>query len=266
MFLDGRRREPLRPSPSSGGQEHLGRSFVTKREIHGMMNVFHSDRGDMKTRNQDFDELVKTYRPRLYGLARRMIGDDETAEEIVQDAFLIVHRKLQDFRGDSSLYTWMYRITANLCLKAKSKLTRERIRLADAEMESLVISDTDTGQMELSSLRTLPENALLYKELITHIKTECHFYLLGVLTEGQRMVYLLRTQEKLAFKQIGEVLDIGENAAKARMKRAVTLIEEELRTRCSLCNAGGHCSCDDCARYIVYKHPEVLQKIRNDRK
>ncbi len=213
---------------------------------------------------ETIDELQDKYGSRLLALSKRMVGNGETAEEIVQDTFLIIHKKLSGFRGDSEIYTWMYRITSNLCLKARNSLNKERILVADAEMKEFEASKEFSNQRELSNLRNSPELSYLYNELIDSVKKECHFVLLGLLTKEQRIVYLMRTHEKMKFREIGEILEIGENAAKSRMNRAVAIIENDLKTRCSLCNSDNHCNCDTCARYIIYKNPEILKKIRGN--
>ena len=66
----------------------------------------------------------------------------------------------------------------------------------------------------------------------------------------------------MSFNEIGQILDISENAAKSRFNRAVYIIESDLHTRCGLCNEKNLCNCDECARYLVYKNPEILEKIR----
>lgn len=207
-------------------------------------------------------ELDNIYRQRLLSLAKRMIGNVETAEEVVQDAFHIIHNKHSDFRGDSDIYTWMYRITCNLCLKAKSSLSKERIELADVEMKYFNSTSDFTGQKILSDLKNNPESNYIYKELIETVKRECHFVLLGLLTKEQRIVYLMRTHEKMKFKEIGEILEISENATKSRMNRALSIIENDLKTRCSLCDSTNLCKCDGCAAYIIYTNPAILTKMR----
>jgi RNA polymerase sigma-70 factor, ECF subfamily len=216
----------------------------------------------MEVNSKVINELDNKYRQRLFFLARRMIGNAETAEEVVQDAFHIINNKHSDFRGDSDIYTWMYRITCNLCLKAKSSLSKERIDFADSEMKYFNSESDFTGQKDLSEIKNNPELNYIYKELIYSVKQECHFVLLGLLTKEQRIVYLMRTHEKMKFKEIGDILEIGENAAKSRMNRALSIIENDLKTRCSLCNSTNNCNCDECAAYIIYKNPAILKKMR----
>lgn len=75
-------------------------------------------------RGTAFRELVRRYADRVYTQAYRMLGNREDAEEAVQDIFLKVHRGIVDFRGDSQLTTWLWRITANVCI---SRLRRKQL-------------------------------------------------------------------------------------------------------------------------------------------
>ncbi|HET9481215.1 MAG TPA: sigma-70 family RNA polymerase sigma factor, partial [Candidatus Polarisedimenticolia bacterium] len=63
-----------------------------------------------------FEELYGRYRDRVYGLACRLVGDLADAEDVTQEAFVTVYRKLADFRFSSRFYTWLYRVVFNLCV------------------------------------------------------------------------------------------------------------------------------------------------------
>ena len=80
-----------------------------------------------------FRAVFREYAPRIYQLAYRMLGDADEAAEAVQDVFLIVHRKLGTFRGDSSMATWIYRIAINTLVSHRRKRSRKHLSLADAE-------------------------------------------------------------------------------------------------------------------------------------
>ena len=80
-------------------------------------------RGD----EQAFNELVRSYQQPVYQTARRLLGSHEEAEDLSQEVFVKAYRKLKDFRGDSSFFTWIYRITVNLSLNA---LRKQKIRRA----------------------------------------------------------------------------------------------------------------------------------------
>src|SRR5437868_13933452 len=86
-----------------------------------------------------FRALVTKYQRRVYQLAVSMLKDPDEAMDIVQETFVRVHRYLPSFKGDSSFFTWTYRIAANLCLDSARKRGRtERVELdeSDAEIEA----------------------------------------------------------------------------------------------------------------------------------
>src|SRR5436309_11907274 len=67
------------------------------------------------------DQVFRDYAPRVYNLARRMLGNDADAEDVTQDVLLQVVRKLDTFRGESALSTWLHRITVNAALAHRRK-------------------------------------------------------------------------------------------------------------------------------------------------
>ncbi len=78
----------------------------------------------------DFRQLVETYQHKIYNQAFRMLGNREEAEEATQDIFLKVHAALKDFRGDSKLSSWIYRIAANVCI---SRMRRKQLKTSSLD-------------------------------------------------------------------------------------------------------------------------------------
>ena len=78
----------------------------------------------------DFRQLVESYQHKVYNQAFRMLGNREEAEEATQDIFLKVHGSLKDFRGDSKLSSWIYRIAANVCI---SKMRRKQLKTSSLD-------------------------------------------------------------------------------------------------------------------------------------
>jgi RNA polymerase sigma-70 factor, ECF subfamily len=85
--------------------------------------------GAMREATYDFRVILEEYQDRVYNQAWRMLGGREDAEEAAQDAFLRIHRSLEDFRGESQLSSWIFRIVANVCIT--------RLRRKQMQMESL---------------------------------------------------------------------------------------------------------------------------------
>ena len=106
------------------------------------------------------EELYRRHAPRVLGLARRMVGPTEDAEDAAQDVFLAVFRKLESFRGESSLATWLYRLAMNVCLdRLRSRGHRERkvTDEFDVEDEGGVVAELVVGLSVAGARGVLPE-------------------------------------------------------------------------------------------------------------
>lgn len=75
-----------------------------------------------------FSEIYSEYKGKIYNLVFRMTGDRAEAEDITQEAFIIVYQKLSTFRGESNIYTWIYAIAKNICLQHLRKVKRSRFQ------------------------------------------------------------------------------------------------------------------------------------------
>jgi len=158
-----------------------------------------------------FEELVETYRERLYRVAWRILRDDDGAEDAAQEAFIRVYRHIARFEGRSSLYTWMYRITVNIAL---NKLKRDRFR------QMLPLGDMlgrDT------SPRSNPERAALGSEIAERVREA-----VDRLPEKQRAVFILKFYEGLSHKEIAEVVGCSEGTSKANYFHAIRKLRKQL--------------------------------------
>ena len=122
------------------------------------------------SRNEAFTLLLKKYQEKIYWHIRRMVLDHDDADDLVQDVFIKVWKNLANFRSDSQLYTWIYRIASNECITfLNRKKLRNSISLEDSEgqylLETLAESpyfDGDKAQMKLQkALLSLPEKQRL---------------------------------------------------------------------------------------------------------
>src|SRR5438105_8347097 len=89
--------------------------------------------------------VYREYAPRIYSLARRMVGNDADAEDVTQEVLLPVVRKLDTFRGESSLATWLHRVTVNAALALRRKRASQRERRLSDPMESCLGEDAPAG-------------------------------------------------------------------------------------------------------------------------
>ena len=152
----------------------------------------------------NFSKIVKDHEKVVYNLCFRLCGNRDDAFDLSQESFLKVWRSLPDFRGDSELSTWIYRLTSNTCIDFLRKKTRQKELLAFDD-DILVISD-DTYQPALIAERRELSQSLqkAMEELPLH----------------HREVLTLREVAELSYKEIGEILSIEEGTVKSRIARA----------------------------------------------
>jgi RNA polymerase sigma-70 factor (ECF subfamily) len=117
--------------------------------------------------SQDLRQLLIEYQDRVYNQAYRMLGNHEDAEEATQDVFLLIHRSRDEFRGDSKLSTWIYRITSNVCI---TRLRRKQIPTSSMDREFEPDGDTlaDVIPDECPDPETLYED----EQMKEHVRAE----------------------------------------------------------------------------------------------
>jgi len=150
------------------------------------------------------EEFVRRYQQRAYAIAYHMCsGDREEAQDLTQEAFLKVFRNIKGFRGDSSFYTWFYRIVVNTCLDGRRRRRRrERIlslwRPGQREKEpsrEVFEEQPDTGQ------GSNPMTVLSGKELTREIRKA-----LMSLPERQRVIFQLKVFQGMSIREIAVVM------------------------------------------------------------
>jgi len=159
--------------------------------------------------------LVQRYQKKLFSAAYGMLHNTEDALDIVQEAFLKAHRYLGNFQGNSSFYTWMYRIVINLCI--------DFIR-REGKHQTLDYNDTfqhnlDNASEDHGSISALPPEdpvrALNNKELGEQIWTA-----IRCLSENHRAVILLREIEGMSYEDIAQTLQCSKGTVMSRLHHA----------------------------------------------
>jgi RNA polymerase sigma-70 factor (ECF subfamily) len=170
--------------------------------------------GRLRARDEAaFEELVRKYLPRLLALARRIVGNDEDARDVVQDGFFSAFRHLDRFAGDARLSTWLHRIVVNTALM---KL-RTRRRKPEESIEPLLPAFLADGHhAEKFTAWNIPADALLSrKETRQAVRRR-----IDELPESFRTVLLLRDIEGLSTEETARLLEMTPNAVKIRLHRA----------------------------------------------
>jgi RNA polymerase sigma-70 factor (ECF subfamily) len=167
-----------------------------------------------------FRELVERYQRRIYQLALGMTKDPDDAMDIAQETFVRVHKYLPTFKGDSSFFTWTYRIATNLCLDAQRKKGRtERVDVEEGD-EAEIEAAMDPPSHALAG----PQRQALNEELKGKIDEA-----LAGLSENHRAILLLREVEGLSYEELAKVLDIRKGTVMSRLFHARLKMQNKLR-------------------------------------
>ena len=159
---------------------------------------------------QAFRQLVERYEDRIYGLACSILGDSEMAKDAAQEAFIRVYRALGKFEGRSSFYTYLYRITTNVCLTFAQREQRrpDRVSIEGMQEMSDMTLDRFWGTDE-------PQNDIERIGLREEIQK-----VLNHLSPDHRAVVIMKDIEDLSQEEIADVLDVSVGTVKSRLSRA----------------------------------------------
>ena len=150
-----------------------------------------------------FEELYRTHAGRLYSLAFRMLGNPADAEDQLQEIFLSAHRKLDSFRGDAALGTWLYRLATNHCL--------DYLRSRAAKSGQVTDSMDDEPMLPDAGSRAIAESTVAKMDLERAV---------AQLPEGCRAAFLLHDVEGLEHREVAEALGIAEGTSKSQVHKA----------------------------------------------
>jgi RNA polymerase sigma-70 factor (ECF subfamily) len=167
------------------------------------------------------ETVYRQYAPRVYNLARRMLGSDADAEDVTQDVLLQVVRKLDTFRGEAAFPTWLHRVTVNAALAHRQKRGLRQEREASDPLDRFHDEEHVLGPLRRWSVG--PEEEALDNE--THELIEQAIAGLPVI---YRDVFVLADVEQLPNAEIAEMLGLTVPAVKTRLHRARLLMREAL--------------------------------------
>ena len=168
------------------------------------------------------ETLVATYGDRVYRLAVRITGNEQDAEEVVQDALWTSARKIDTFKGESAFGSWLYRITANA---AYQKLRSRHGKRQEISWEDLLPSFDEQGQHAepVGDWSTKVEEPALQTELRAVLTTA-----VNELPEDYRTAFLLHDVEGLSNPEIADTLHISLPAVKSRVHRSRLFLRQRL--------------------------------------
>jgi RNA polymerase sigma-70 factor (ECF subfamily) len=169
----------------------------------------------------EFARLVDAYSTQIYRLALKMLGNEQDAEDVLQNTFMKALQSIEKFEGRSSISTWLYRVAVN---EALMSLRRQKPTISVA-MDYEDDDDELQHPTQFTDWCCLPERDLMSEEARRHLDQA-----IRRLPEKLQVVFLLRDIEGLSIRETSEALDLTETAVKTRLLRARLNLREQLST------------------------------------
>jgi RNA polymerase sigma-70 factor (ECF subfamily) len=162
---------------------------------------------DPKSKEAAFRELLQLYKERLYWHIRKIVISHDDADDVLQNTFIKVYRSIDKFKGDSKLFSWMYRIATNESITHINK-NAKRLQISNEEHQTNAINNlTADVYFEGDAIQLKLQQAI------------------AALPQKQQLVFNMKYFEALKYKDMAEVLDTSEGALKASYHIAVKKIE-----------------------------------------
>jgi RNA polymerase sigma-70 factor (ECF subfamily) len=160
------------------------------------------------TKERAYTAIIKKYQEKLYWHIRRMVVDHDDANDVLQNVLIRVWKGLENFREDSQLYTWLYRIGTNESLTFLEQQKKK---------SAISLSDVESGlSNKIKADQNFDANKLEWKLQLA----------IQQLPEKQRVVFSLRYYEEMPYEEMSKVLETSEGALKASYHHAVKKIED----------------------------------------
>lgn len=165
-----------------------------------------------------FDTLVLRWDGKIRGAIYRILGSEEEARDLCQEAFLKAYRALPGFKGQARFSSWLYQIALNLC-RDRMRRRRGRVFLSlDDPADPGAYQRADPGPSTLELVESMDISRMIAGAV-------------AALPEDQRVVIVLKEYQDLTFLEISEVLDVPLSTVKTRLYRGLTQLRESLERR-----------------------------------
>lgn len=172
-----------------------------------------------------FEQLISSYERRAYNIALRVMGNEEDAKDMAQEAFIRIYRAIKDFKEQSAFSTWLYRIVTNVCLDEIRKRKKQKLVSLEGNLES-IIGDV---QVETGTSSGQPEAAYELEEQKRVIMKAIY-----ELSEEYKTAVILRDIQGFSYEEIAAILDCSSGTVKSRISRGRNLLRDKLRIRLEL--------------------------------
>jgi RNA polymerase sigma-70 factor (ECF subfamily) len=168
--------------------------------------------------NSAFEELVSRYSEKAYHLAYRFTRNQEDAEEVLQDVFVTVYKKIDGFEGKSSFSSWLYRVTVNAGLMKIRKRKQDR----SVAMDDILPQIENAISLKNAEYQNADVNT--YRKQLTKAMEEA----IEKLPDDYRPVFILRDVDGLTSKEVSKILNLSIPAVKSRLHRSRLMLRKKL--------------------------------------
>lgn len=159
-----------------------------------------------------FNEMVRRFHSRIYWAARRMVKNHEDADDIAQEVFVRAYAALPSFRGESGIYTWLYRIAINLSI---NHLRKQKVRKLMDISDYIPFLGKDADQ----------DKGMIHDENVSLIERA-----IETLPEKQRAVFIMRYYDEMPYEQISAILGTSVGGLKANFHHAVKKVASYVKS------------------------------------
>jgi RNA polymerase sigma-70 factor (ECF subfamily) len=171
-----------------------------------------------------FRELVAEHRDRVFNLTYRMLGNKAEAEDVAQEVFIAVFKTLDQFREESKLSTWIYRVAVNHCKNRIKYLARRHQRSHDELDETQLAPGDGAAMTGPPSAPRRPDKAVEGQQLEEIMRAA-----IAELEEDHRVLVVLRDVEELSIEEICEITGLPDGTVKSRLHRARLALRKKIQ-------------------------------------
>lgn len=168
-----------------------------------------------------------------------MTGDKDEADDIMQETFIQGFKSLDTFKGESQIYTWLYKIAKNKCLR----FLENKNKTSFLSLQELIDNTSSLVSEEISETEK--------QHYITQVKDGCLSGLLRCLSLQQRLAFILNVLLDLPLEQVARIIDKSENATRILVHRSKRNIKEFLCVNCSLYDPQNSCRCENLVNFSL---------------
>lgn len=164
------------------------------------------------SKDQAFKTLVSLYKERLYWHIRNIVKSHDDADDVLQNTFIKVYKSIDNFKGDSKLYSWLYRIATNESITLINK-NAKRLQITSEEVQNLAINNLQADvYFEGDAIQLKLQKAI------------------ATLPEKQQLVFNMKYFQDIKYKDMANILETSEGALKASYHIAIKKLEKYLTT------------------------------------